>query len=233
MDTSNMYPLIEFPVQYARENEIYKFHFPGDPITPGAQLVGDFFKMKPTQLRSEIWKFKFRKPVRPGKEYTFSFDSTGAKLTADDGVYFTATPREGDVERQQFACQGVPTKSSKLDRGTPFTYYKNFFELDETRWVTIDVREILSGKPQISSFGNPTLFVITECAGNLALEGVADQRLYKFLEFNDFFFNESHESRLLQISSTILSKGSFLSWRFSAFDESGVTVASSTKAISI
>jgi 3-hydroxymyristoyl/3-hydroxydecanoyl-(acyl carrier protein) dehydratase len=84
-------------------------HFPGNPIVPGAVLLGETaFAIEasgvaaPGMLR--LRSAKFLRPVRPGDRVSIRFDRD-----VDGGVRFTCDVRGETVLTGQMTCSDPPT----------------------------------------------------------------------------------------------------------------------------
>lgn len=90
---------LSFRIRILPDNDIFKFHFPGYPITPGAVQVRVATELLGKNLGSlslrEISNLKFIAPVYPNDEVTYSFTriqvsgaaaTAALEISASDGI---------------------------------------------------------------------------------------------------------------------------------------------------
>ena len=215
------------------DNPILDWHFPNNPILPGAiqcSIVSLYSKNKEIQF-----DVKFRKMVDgraiAGIELVYGEDGIQLIDRLNDNLYTEFTYKLNNTKGtlvDSIITNWVP---QGCDRNRDLIYHEYIFEIGQQVHTTLDL-SLLCESRKLSGSVPELVFIMIETMGNLALEKSKFSDLI-FYKFDDVFMDLSKISSNIRIVTKIIHQSSILTWCSEAYNVNNELVVKIGKATSV
>lgn len=216
--------------------DVFKVHFNDAPIVPGMLLLLTELQRRPQQANSSthVERLAFKSFVRPGQQVTYLNEGIETRITSDAGLCCSFSTRAGTpVNAPNFTDEPCLFKTSIAPAREPLYWFLpeqiNLNEDGSHAQTHIDLQQVIAHHPFLTQIPDPTLLILTEALGNLALAlqqrhagGPAASYVFAKFDALDIDLKRDIAYAPVHLQTRVNHFGSFLAWDACAWDAHGV-----------